>query len=161
MVGWEGHHLEDLVFADHIVTAEVVKGSSSIDKFLHVEEFVGEVVHSLGVLASLLDSAKIGSVDGFWIPFVRADREVRIASISLDLALDWLGRPDVFLAVKAEEVASGLDLILFDVALGLALGLHVWEVRWGEKIGEVVAWKIFFEVDSAGRSLGTDASKGD
>lgn len=49
MVGWEGHHLEDLVFADHIVTAEVVEGSSSIDKFLHVEEFVGEVTFAWGL----------------------------------------------------------------------------------------------------------------
>lgn len=65
------------------------------------------------------------------------------------------------MAVEAEEVASGLDLVSFDVALRFALGLHVWEVLWGEEIGEVLAWKIFFEVDSAGRSLGTDACEGD
>jgi len=80
---------------------------------------------------------------------------------SLHFTLDGFGGPNVFLAVVADEVASGLDLILFLVVLCLALGLHVWEVAWREFNIEVTAWEILVEENSASWSLGTNASKGD
>lgn len=80
---------------------------------------------------------------------------------SVGFYLNRLGGPNILLAIFAEEVASGLGLVLFGIVLGFALGLHVWEITWRKFDIEVVAWEIFVEENSARRSLGTDASKGD
>jgi len=59
VVDWVRHHLEDSVLGNHISAAEIVEDSATVGEFLAAEEFVGEVVHVLGVRASLLNSAKI------------------------------------------------------------------------------------------------------
>lgn len=71
VVSWEWFHIKNFTVALHLVTSEVVEGSSAFDGLFPFEEFVGDIVHSLELWAFFFGVAKVFCVLDFaWSPFV-------------------------------------------------------------------------------------------